>query len=108
LQAQETRQLQFRSTNRSQFGNERFYGFWGANKTSTEKTMNWKKLFIAFIAAFVFIFLFEWLLHGVFFSYSLSCSQLSARCGKATCAKHFERLWRSLNHSDPGAHYSVA
>jgi hypothetical protein len=28
--------------------------------------MNWKKLFIAFIAAFVFIFLFEWLLHGVF------------------------------------------
>jgi hypothetical protein len=27
--------------------------------------MNWKKFFIAFIAAFVFVFLFEWFFHGI-------------------------------------------
>jgi len=38
----------------------------GANKTSTEKTtMNWKKFFFAFIAAFIFIFFFGWFFHEV-------------------------------------------
>jgi hypothetical protein len=27
--------------------------------------MNWKKFFIAFIAAFVFIFIYEWVFHGM-------------------------------------------
>ena len=27
--------------------------------------MNWKKFFFAFIAAFVFVFLYEWLFHGI-------------------------------------------
>ena len=27
--------------------------------------MNWKKFFIAFIAAFIFIFLYDWIFHGI-------------------------------------------
>ena len=36
----------------------------GVSETSTEKIMNWKKFFIAFIAAFVFIFLFGFVWYG--------------------------------------------
>jgi hypothetical protein len=27
--------------------------------------MNWKKFFIAFVAAFVFVFIYEWVFHGI-------------------------------------------
>src|SRR6266567_7808980 len=36
-------------------------GLLGLAVTSTEKIMNWKKFFIAFIAAFVFLFVFGFL-----------------------------------------------
>jgi hypothetical protein len=39
-------------------------GFRG--KPNESKNMNWKKLFFAFIAAWVFVFVYEWLFHGMF------------------------------------------
>jgi hypothetical protein len=39
-------------------------GFRG--KPNESKNMNWKKLFFAFIAAWVFVFIYEWLFHGMF------------------------------------------
>ena len=34
--------------------------------------MNWKKFFFAFIAAFAFVFLYEWLFHGILMKGSYS------------------------------------
>jgi magnesium-transporting ATPase (P-type) len=38
----------------------------GLQKPQRKEIMNWKKFFFAFIAAYIFIFLWGWLLNGVF------------------------------------------
>ena len=37
---------------------------WGAHQTSMKEVMNWKRFFFAFIAAFVFLFVFGFLWYG--------------------------------------------
>ena len=40
-------------------------GLLGGLADLKQKNMNWKKFFIAFIAAWVFVFVYEWVFHGM-------------------------------------------
>jgi hypothetical protein len=67
-----------------------FTGSVGSCKTSTEKKiMNWKKFFFAFIAAFVFLFVFGFLWYGKFMD---------------PIHKEVSVLWRT--ESEFGSHFS--
>ena len=49
-------------------------------KPLPKEIMNWKKLFIAFIAAFVFLIAFGFLYHGDLIKFAIACAMVGAAC----------------------------